>query len=75
MKTKGHFALQWLIEKTKDSTNLIGGEQKFVRLASTLEINSLQNAYMASFFGSFGDKSLSGGGKFVRNIYGNPNSA
>jgi hypothetical protein len=29
---------------------------------------------MAALFGSFGAKSLSSGGKFVCNIYGNPNS-
>jgi hypothetical protein len=29
---------------------------------------------MATLFGSFGAKSLSGGGKLVYNIYGNPNS-
>jgi hypothetical protein len=34
----------------------------------------LQNVYMAALFGSFGAKSLSGGGKLVCNIYGNPNS-
>jgi hypothetical protein len=36
--------------------------------------NALQNAYMAALFVSFGAKSLSGGGKLVHNIYGNPNS-
>jgi hypothetical protein len=34
----------------------------------------LQNVYMAALFGSFGAKSLFGGGKLVCNIYGNPNS-
>jgi hypothetical protein len=34
----------------------------------------LQNAYIATFFGSFGAKSLSGGRKLIHNIYGNPNS-
>jgi hypothetical protein len=34
----------------------------------------LQNAYKAALFGSFVVKSLSGGGKLVYNIYGNPNS-
>jgi hypothetical protein len=34
----------------------------------------LQNIYMVVLFGSFGAKSLSGGKKLVRNIYGNPNS-
>jgi hypothetical protein len=34
----------------------------------------LQNVYMATLFGSFGAKSLSGGGKLVCNIYENPNS-
>jgi hypothetical protein len=53
---------------------LIGREQKFVHSAFTLEANGLQNAYMAALFGSFGVKSLSTVGKFVHNIYGNPNS-
>jgi hypothetical protein len=34
----------------------------------------LQNVYMVVLIGSFGAKSLSSGGKLVRNIYGNPNS-
>jgi hypothetical protein len=34
----------------------------------------LQNVYMAALFGSFGAKSLSSGGKLVRNVYGIPNS-
>jgi hypothetical protein len=37
--TKGHFTLQLLVERTKDFSNLIGGEQKFVHLAFTLESN------------------------------------
>jgi hypothetical protein len=36
--------------------------------------NALQNVYMAALFVSFGPKSLSGGGKFISNVYGNPNS-
>jgi hypothetical protein len=36
--------------------------------------NGLQITYMAALFGSFGAKSLYGGGKLVSNIYGNPNS-
>jgi hypothetical protein len=52
---------------------LIGGEQKFVRSVFTLKANELQNAYMVALFGSFGSKSLSGGGKLIHNIYGNPN--
>jgi hypothetical protein len=36
--------------------------------------NSLQNAYMATLFGSFVDESLSGLEKFVCNSCGNPNS-
>jgi hypothetical protein len=35
--------------------------------------NNLQNAYMAILFENFGVETLSDGGKFVRNIYGNPN--
>jgi hypothetical protein len=42
----------------KDFSNLIGGEQKFVHMAFTLEVNSLQNVYMTKLFGSFGVKSL-----------------
>jgi hypothetical protein len=53
---------------------LIGGEQKFVRLAFTQEANDLQNAYMATLFGNFGAKNLSNGGELLRNIYRNPNS-
>jgi hypothetical protein len=53
---------------------LIGGEQKFVRLAFILKANGLQNAYMAALFWNFGAKSFSGGRKLVHNIYGNPNS-
>jgi hypothetical protein len=34
---KGHFILLLLIETTKDSTNLIGEEQKSVHLAFILE--------------------------------------
>jgi hypothetical protein len=36
--------------------------------------NGLQNAYVATLFGSFGANNLFGGGMFVCNIYGNPNS-
>ena len=75
----GHFALWPLLEQTKDFNNVIGGEQKFVRLAFILEgqwskDNALQNVYMTTLFVSFGAKSLSNGGMFVCNIYGNPNS-
>jgi hypothetical protein len=35
--SKGHFTLRPLFEWTKDSSNLIGREQKFVRLAFTLK--------------------------------------
>jgi hypothetical protein len=43
----------------------------FVCLAFTLEANGLQNTCMAR---SIGTKSLYGGGKFVYNMNGNPNS-
>jgi hypothetical protein len=61
---KGHFTLRLLVEWTRDSSNLIGGEPKFVHLAFTLEVNGqmdkrLQDIYMATLFGSFGTKSLS----------------
>ena len=37
-------------------------------------MDGFQNAYMVALFGSFGAKSLSGWGKLVCNVYGNPNS-
>jgi hypothetical protein len=53
---------------------IINGEQKFAHWAFILEANNLQNTYMVILFGSFGAKNLFDGGKFVRNINGNPNS-
>jgi hypothetical protein len=38
--TSGRFTLWPSVEKTKDSSNVIGGEQKFVHLAFTLKANS-----------------------------------
>jgi hypothetical protein len=78
-ETWGHFTLWPLLERTKDFNNVIGGEQKFVRSTFIVEgqwlnDNALQNAYMATLFVSFGVKSLSNGGIFVCNIYGNPHS-
>jgi hypothetical protein len=70
---KGCFTLQPLVEQTKDFSNVVGGEQMLVHSAFTLEANALQNIYMAIILVSFGAKSLFGGGKFVYNIYGNPN--
>jgi hypothetical protein len=57
----------------------IDGEQKFVCETFTLEANNQwtmasKMLYMASFFGSFGAKSLSCGRKFAFSIIGNPNS-
>jgi hypothetical protein len=53
---------------------LIGGELLSLHIRVQWPTNKgLQNAYMAALFGSFGTKSLSGGGKLVHNIYGNPN--
>jgi hypothetical protein len=49
---KGHFTLRPLVERTNDSKNLIGGEQKFVCFAFALEVNGLQNTYMVVLFGS-----------------------
>jgi hypothetical protein len=40
MEIQGHFTLRPSVERTRDSSNLIGGEQKFVRLAFTLESNN-----------------------------------
>jgi hypothetical protein len=37
---KKHFALWTSVERTMDSSNVIGGKQKFVRPAFTLEANS-----------------------------------
>jgi hypothetical protein len=54
---KGHFTFWRSVKQTRDFSNLIGGEQNFVRSAITLEANSLQNAYMVALFGSFGGKS------------------
>jgi hypothetical protein len=39
MEIQGHFTLRPSVERTRDSSNLIGGEQKFVRLAFTLKAN------------------------------------
>jgi hypothetical protein len=75
---KGHFTLWPLAEWTRDSRNLIGGEQKFVYSPFSLKTNGQRTKASkmptCSTFGSFGTKSLSGGGKLVFNIYGNPNS-
>jgi hypothetical protein len=75
---EGHFILRSSVEQTRDSSNLIGGEQKFVSLAFTLEANDqwTKASKMPTWqhFLSFGTKILSSGRKLVRNIYGNPNS-
>jgi hypothetical protein len=47
-----------LVKWTKDFSNLIGREQKFVCSAFTLESNDLQNAYITTLFGSFDNKSF-----------------
>ena len=72
----GHFRLRPSIKCTRNSNNLIGGEQKLVHLAFTLKANGQRppNVYMIDLFGNFGAKSLYSGGKLVCNIYGNPNS-
>jgi hypothetical protein len=69
--SKGQFTLWPSGEWTRESSNLIGGEQKFVCLAFTLKANGLQNAYMTALFVSFGAKSLYGGRILIHNIYGN----
>jgi hypothetical protein len=38
-KSKGHFILWLSVERTRDFSNLIGEEQKFVRLAFVLKAN------------------------------------
>lgn len=63
-----------MVERTKNSSNLIGGEQKSVCLAFALKVDGLQIAYMVALFGSFGTKNLFSGEKLIRNIYENPNS-
>jgi hypothetical protein len=72
--TKGHFTLQPSVKLTKDSSNLIDGEQNFVHSAFTLNTNGLQNTYMATLSENFGAKILSSGRKLVCNIFGNLNS-
>jgi hypothetical protein len=62
-----------LVKRTKDSNNLIDGEQKFASLDLHTRANGLQNAYMATLFGSFSAKSFFGERKFVHNIDGNSN--
>jgi hypothetical protein len=54
-----------LLEGTKDSSTLIGGEQKFVHWAFTLVANGLQNIDMVAHFGGFGTQSLASERKFV----------
>ena len=77
--TLRHFTLLPLVEQTKDSSNVIGREKKFVHLAFALEANNQRimpskNNYITSIFMNFGAKSLFGWGKFVHDIYENPNS-
>jgi hypothetical protein len=65
--TKAHFTLRPSVKKSR---NFISGEWKFVHTAFTLEAKQptdkdLQKVYMITFFGSFGSKSLFGGGKLV----------
>jgi hypothetical protein len=62
-----------VVQEAKDFNNLIGGEQKFVYWAFTLEANGLQNSYMTTLFGNFSAKSLFNGENFVPNINRNPN--
>jgi hypothetical protein len=75
-KSKGHFILRPSVKQTRDSSNLIGGEQKFVCLAFTLEVNRqgppkhLHSSTFWEFWPHVWWRK-----KLVRNyIYGNPNS-
>jgi hypothetical protein len=57
----------------------VGGEDKgFLQFdwwrAKVYMLNSLEDVNMATLLGRFGTKNLFSGGKFVPNIYGNPNS-
>jgi hypothetical protein len=67
-----------LLQQTKDSSNLIGRERKFVHWAFTLKVNSQwtkpsRNAYMATLLVRLSAKSLSCGRKFVQDKNGTPN--
>jgi hypothetical protein len=74
------FTIQLLVERTKDSSNFIGGEKKFVYLAFMLEANSQQSlkCLHGSIFVGFGAKSwcqeVVQWRKIVHNINGNPNT-
>jgi hypothetical protein len=62
-----------LIERTKDSRNLIDWKPKFVHWALTLKDkwqmdNAPQNVHMTTLFVSFCAKISFGGGNFVHNI-------
>jgi hypothetical protein len=60
----------------KDSSNLIGGEPKFVRSAFTLEANGPgpPKCLHGITFWEFWHQKFVRWRKLVRNIYGNPNS-
>jgi hypothetical protein len=75
--TKGHFILQALVEGTKDSSNLISWEWKFVLCTFILQRpkdNTIQNTYMVTIFMSFSTKSFAGGRKFLHDINDNLDS-
>jgi hypothetical protein len=76
--SKGHFTLQWLVEKTKDSNNLIGWKRKFVFWTFTLEANNqrtkpLKTPTWQHFLQVLAPRVWLVG-KSLYNINGNPNS-
>jgi hypothetical protein len=48
-------------------------DNRSLSIGPSLKANSLQNAYIAALFVSFGTKNLYDRGKFVLDINGNPN--
>jgi hypothetical protein len=83
---KGHFSLWPLVKQVNDFSNVIGGEQKFVCSAFTLETKGQRTTpskmptwhhflWVLATRVYLVEKSLSSGRKFIHNIYGNPNTS
>jgi hypothetical protein len=78
-QSKGHFKLRLLVKQTKDSSHLIGGEQKFVHLVFTLKATGQQTTTSKTptwqhFLGVLGPRVCPMEEILIRNIYRNPNS-
>jgi hypothetical protein len=75
---KGCFTLWLSVKRTKDSNNVIGGEQKLSAWPShkrpTTKEQHPPKCLHGNTFCKFDVKCFSGGEEFVHNIYGNPNS-